>query len=298
MVAVSVLIPTYNCAGLLERAIRSVAAQTVAASCAIEVVVVDDGSGDDTAQRVGGLQRSLPIPIRYLRQDNAGPAAARNRALEHAGGELVAFLDADDRWAPTKLEAQLPLFARDAVGLVYCDVAFVDAGGNPIADYGRRIRIVEGDIVLPLFLDFFLLTSAVVMRRSLAEREHGFRSDLPVGEDYDFFLRVLRHCEAGVVAEKLLLRTVRPDSLSRQDFALDARVDLETLRRFVRENPDFAAAHARRISGRLAAYHGDFAYSLIAQGRRRAALAQSLASLRESPNLPALKTLLRSLLPR
>ena len=133
---------------------------------------------------------------------------------------------------------------------------------------------------------------------SLAEREHGFRSDLPVGEDYDFFLRVLRHCEAGVVAEKLLLRTVRPDSLSRQDFALDARVDLETLRRFVRENPDFAAAHARRISGRLAAYHGDFAYSLIAQGRRRAALAQSLASLRESPNLPALKTLLRSLLPR
>ena len=87
MVAVSVLIPTYNCAGLLERAIRSVAAQTVAASCAIEVVVVDDGSGDDTAQRVGGLQRSLPIPIRYLRQHNAGPAAARIGNADRAGAD-------------------------------------------------------------------------------------------------------------------------------------------------------------------------------------------------------------------
>ena len=298
MVVVSVLIPTYNCATLLERAIRSVAAQTVAATATIEVVVVDDGSIDDTAERVRDLQRSLPIEIRYAIQDNAGPAAARNRALGLAAGDLVAFLDADDSWVPTKLEAQLSMFDRADVGLVYCDVAFVDASGNAIHNYKRKSRIVDGDIVLPLFRDFFLLTSAVVMRRRLAEQEHGFRSDLPVGEDYDFFLRVLRHCKAGAVAEKLLLRTVRPDSLSRQDFALDARVDLETLRRFVRETPDFAAAYPREIAERIATYHADFAYSLLAHGRRRDALAQSLASLRTSRNLPALKTLVRAFLPQ
>lgn len=276
---------------------RSVAAQTFAPH-EIEVVIVDDGSSDDTAERVRALQQSLAVTIVYQRQANAGPSAARNRALSLARGELIAFLDADDVWATDKLARQAVLFDRAEVGLVYCDVAFVDAAGHPIVGYSRKIRLVEGDIVLPLFCDFFLLTSAVVMRRALAEQEHGFREDLPVGEDYDFFLRVLRHCEAGVVADKLLLRTVRPDSLSRQNFALDAEVDLATLQRFAAENPAFAAANARAIEQRLAAYRSGFAYNLLAHGRRREAAAESLRSLRVAPNLAALKTLVRTVLPQ
>ena len=295
--AISVLIPAWNCAPLLERALRSVDAQSVAASAALETIVVDDGSTDDTAERVRRLAGELRVPVRYVRQENAGPAAARNHALSLARGELVAFLDADDEWLPHKLARQLPLFERAGVGLAYCDVAFVDAAGQPIEGYSRRVRLLEGDVLLALFLDFFLLTSAVVMRRELAEREKGFRVDLPVGEDYDFFLRTLRHCEAGVVREPLLRRTVRPDSLSRQDFALDARVDIDTLRRFAAENPAFAAAHPRAIAARLAQYHGTFAWELLGRGRRRDAITHSIESLRSRTNLPALKTLVRAFLP-
>jgi glycosyltransferase involved in cell wall biosynthesis len=295
--AVSVLIPAWNCADLLERALRSVAAQATGADMPLEVIVVDDGSSDDTGERAARVARELPVPVRCVRQDNAGPAAARNHALSLARGELVAFLDADDEWAPDKLARQVPLFARERVGLVYCDVAFVDAQGRPLERYARRVRLVEGDILLDLFQDFFLLTSAVVMRRELAEREGGFRVELPVGEDYDFFLRVLRHCEAGVVRAPLLRRTVRPDSLSRQDFALDARVDIDTLRRFVAGNPAFAAAHPAAIAERIARYHGLFAWELLGRGRRRDAITQSLESLRARTNLPALKTLVRAFLP-
>lgn len=293
---ISVVIPTYNCAALLERAVRSVAAQSFPAE-RIEVVIVDDGSSDDTAERVRDLQQSLPVTIVYQRQANAGPAAARNRALALARGEWIAFLDADDVWTADKLERQAAEFARAEVGLVYCDVAFVDTAGQEIAGYPRRIPLLEGDILLALFRDFFLLTSAVVLRRELVEREHGFRADLPVGEDYDFFLRVLRHCEAGVVADKLLLRTVRPDSLSRQDYRLDAEVDLATLQRFAAENPAFARAHAAAIRQRLAEYRGGFAYELLARRQRRAAAGEALRSLLAAPNLPALKTLLRTVLP-
>jgi glycosyltransferase involved in cell wall biosynthesis len=296
MATVSILIPTYNCAALLERAVRSVAAQTLAPE-AMQVVIVDDGSSDDTAERVAALQRELALPILYERQANAGPSAARNRALASAGGEFIAFLDADDVWLPEKLQRQLALFDDPRTGLVYCDVAFVDAAGRAIADYPRRIHLTSGDIVLSLFLDFFLLTSAVVMRRELARRENGFREDLPVGEDYDFFLRALRHCDAGVVGEKLLLRTVRPDSLSRQNYALDADVDLATLQRFASENPAFAARNAAAIRRRIADYHSDYAWSLLRNGRRRAAARQALHSIGAQPSLSALKTLVRTCLP-
>lgn len=293
---ISVVIPTYNCAALLERAVHSVAAQSFPAE-RIEIVIVDDGSSDDTAERVRGLQQSLPVTIVYQRQANAGPSAARNRALALARGELIAFLDADDVWAADKLERQTARFVRTEVGLVYCDVAFVDTAGTPIANYPRRIPLLEGDIVLALFREFFLLTSAVVLRRALVERERGFREDLPVGEDYDFFLRALRHCEAGVVADKLLLRTVRPDSLSRQNYRLDADIDLATLQRFAAENPAFAAANAHAIRQRLAEYRSGYAWQLLDDGRRRAAAAEALRSLRVAPSLPALKTLLRTVLP-
>lgn len=293
---ISVVIPTYNCAALLERALHSVAAQSLPPE-RIEVVVVDDGSSDDTAERVSALQRSLPMTVVYERQANAGPAAARNRALALARGELVAFLDADDTWTADKLERQAAKFDRAEVGLVYCDVAFVDAAGATLNDYPRKIPLLEGDILLALFREFFLLTSAVVLRRELVERESGFRADLPVGEDYDFFLRVLRHCQAGVVADKLLLRTVRPDSLSRQDWRLDAEIDLATLQRFAAQNPVFAAANAAAIGRRLAEYRAGYAYELLAHGEKRAAAAEAVRSLRDAPNLPALKTLVRAVLP-
>ena len=295
MPTLSVVIPTWNCAGRLLRALRSVAAQTCGLD-GIEALVIDDGSTDDTAEQVGMFAAQSPLRVRYVRQDNAGPAAARNHGLRLARGDLIAFLDADDEWRPTKLARQIPLLSP-RIGLVYCDNVFVDAQGRELSDYVRRIGMHRGDIQLALFCDFFLLTSAVVMTRAAVRAAGPFNEHLGVGEDYEFFLRAARHCRVDYVEKKLLVRCVRADSLSRRDYVLDARVDLATLQRFLRENPEFARQHRRTVDQRIARYRYDFAWRLLADRRRGAAALELLKSLRRSASLPALRALARTLVP-
>jgi glycosyltransferase involved in cell wall biosynthesis len=292
---VSVVIPTYNCSARLVGALQSVAAQRYALQH-VEVLVIDDGSSDDTAERVATFTTQSPLCVRYVRQANAGPAAARNHGLRLARGDAIAFLDADDAWHPEKLHKQLPLL-DGRVGLVYSGVAFVDAQGHALRDYVRRIAMHRGDILLALFCDFFLLTSAVVLSRAAVDACGEFNEKLAVGEDYEYFLRVASRFEADCVDEELLVRSVRPDSLSRRDYALDARVDLATLSAFVRANPQFARAHRAAVKRRIARYRYDFAWRLLADNRRGEAALELLRSLREHASVAAARTLARTLLP-
>lgn len=294
MTRVSVVIPTYNCAARLVRALQSVAVQTYPADD-IELVVIDDGSSDDTEQQVAAFAANSAIETRYVRQQNAGPAAARNHGLRLARGAAIAFLDADDWWEPEKLSQQLPLLGGD-VGLVYCGNRFVDAQGASIANYVREIPAHRGDILLPLFCEFFLLTSAVVLSKAVVEEVGAFRADLPVGEDYEFFLRIAARFRADCAPQKLLVRCVRPDSLSRRDYALDARIDLATLTQFLHDHPDFERAYRPIVRRRIARYRYDFAYRLLDDGRSREATAELLQSLRAHPSIAALRTLLRATL--
>jgi len=293
MRTVSVIVPTYNCAGRIVQALDSIAAQSYPHEC-IEILVIDDGATDDPAQRVQAFAARSPTETRYVLQHNAGPAAARNHGLRLARGDVIAFLDADDWWQPTKLELQVPLL-NGAVGLVYCDTSFVDARGRPIQNYVRRIRVQRGNILLPLFCDFFLLTSSVVLTHAAIDLAGPFDEDLAVGEDYEFFLRIAKRFHADCVAEKLLVRCVRPDSLSRRDFALDARVDLETLTRFLRDNPQFAEHNRDAVNRRIARYRYDFAYRLLAENRRREAIVELMRSLHASASVGAARTLVRAL---
>ncbi len=294
MRTVSVIVPTYNCAGRIVHALDSIASQSYPHEC-IEILVIDDGSTDDTAARVAEFSRLSPVETRYVRQQNAGPAAARNHGLLLARGDVIAFLDADDWWLPTKLELQVPLLTG-AVGLVYCDTGFVDARGRPIQDYVRSIRVQRGNILLPLFCDFFLLTSATVLTHAAIAEVGPFDEALAVGEDYEFFLRVAKRFQADCVAEKLLVRCVRPDSLSRRDYALDARIDLETLTRFVRDNPQFASQNRDAVNRRIASYRYDFAYRLLSENRRREAIVELMRSLHASASVGAARTLVRALI--
>lgn len=289
---VSVVIPTYNCAPRLVRALRSVAAQTFRD---VEIVVVDDGSTDDTADRVAAWTAQSGADVRYVRQTNAGPAAARNHGMRLARGDAIAFLDADDEWRADKLHKQVPLLTN-TVGLVYCASSFVDSNATPLTHYVRSIALHRGDILLPLFCDFFLLTSAVVISKAAYDAVGGFDEELEVGEDYEFFLRIARRFHADYVAEELLIRCVRPDSLSRLDYAKDARNDLATLTKFLGDNPDFARANRAAIARRLARYRYDFAYRLLSEHRHEEAIGQLWASWRTRPTIAASKTLLRALL--
>lgn len=296
MPAVSVIVPTYNCAWRLVRALESVAAQGWPHRH-LELIVVDDGSSDDTAECVRAFAARTDIATRYVFQQNAGPAAARNHGLRLARGTAVAFLDADDRWHPQKLERQVPLL-HGRVGLAYCANRYVDADDRPLDAYVRDVALHRGDILLALFCDFFLLTSAVVLSREALDLAGCFDENLPVGEDYEFFLRVACSHHADYAAEPLLVRCVRPDSLSRRDYALDARIDLATLQAFVDAHPDFARRHREPVRRRLARYRYDFAWRLLAEGRRSEAIAQLLHSLRTRASRSAARTLLRALLPQ
>ena len=125
---VSVVIPTYNRATELPSAIESVLGQTYPS---VEVIIVDDGSTDGTEALI---QTRFPR-VRYLRQSNRGPAAARNAGIKAASGPYIAFLDSDDRWMPQKLERQIGLLReRPEVGLVFSTVRFVSRRGRPVEE--------------------------------------------------------------------------------------------------------------------------------------------------------------------
>jgi glycosyltransferase involved in cell wall biosynthesis len=115
MTKISVIIPTYNREKLLERAIHSVLRQTIA--CA-EIIIVDDGSMDQTADLVRYLAEKSATPIHYFHQGNMGPAAARNLGIQQSQSGLIAFLDSDDHWRKNKLACQLKAMQEDPGALI------------------------------------------------------------------------------------------------------------------------------------------------------------------------------------
>lgn len=202
--SVSVVIPTYNRARFIGAAVASIRAQTYPCH---EIVIVDDGSRDDTAAVVAALGDG----IRYIGQDNAGPSAARNRGIQEARGDLVAFLDTDDRWLPDKLMLQVQAMQRDpAIALVCADMAIEDGEGQRLVDsnFAKRgmLPMFErlGGAAIPnaprLLLQVnFVNTSTVLARRELLQSLGGFDRRLRYGEDLELWLRIAaRHAIACV----------------------------------------------------------------------------------------------------
>ena len=203
---ISVVIPAYNAAGTIGRALDSVIAQTHPAR---EIIVVDDGSTDRTAQIVseyGGR-------VEYLYQDNAGPGAARNAGIRAARGEWIAFLDADDEWLPHRLALQVDLLGR------HPDLAWVT--GNYIdcaCRQNRRKERVSPDRTQELlgdrecfesFFDALLLdawgcTDTMLIRRRVFEEVGLFCTDLKRGHDFDMWWRIAyRYPRIGFCPEPL-----------------------------------------------------------------------------------------------
>src|SRR3972149_3328027 len=129
---VSIIIPTYNRATMCKTAVESVLSQTYGE---VEVIVVDDGSNDDTKQIISGLNDR----IQYIWQKNSGVVTARNLGMQMAKGEYIAFLDSDDTWLPWKLEAQLAVLrAFPTAGMVFTDMMAVDENGVGLYGYYNR----------------------------------------------------------------------------------------------------------------------------------------------------------------
>ena len=197
---VSVIIPTYNYGRFVAGAIESALGQTCPS---VEVIVVDDGSTDDTAEVVGKFGER----VRYLRQENSGVGAARNRGVAEAVGEFIAFLDADDTWEPTKLEKQLAVFERDPeVGLVHCGMREFDSetGGTVATHVDGQAGWVADELLLWERPAIIGPGGTIMVRRDAFEAVGGFDERMRVSEDWDFCYRVARRYKVGFVAEPLV----------------------------------------------------------------------------------------------
>lgn len=210
---VSVIIPTYNRSELARVAIQSVLNQTYAG---FEMIVVDDGSSDDT----GSVVRGISDPrLHYYRQDNAGLAAARNAGIRAAHGQYVAFLDDDDFWYPEALASQMAVFAREpSVGLVAGGWLAVDAVGQPMRVNRPWIEKPDLGSLTTWLKACPVVVSAVLVRKAWLETVGGFDERLRrlACEDYDLWLR-LAHSGCQMAWNETIVCAIRfhPTSMSR-----------------------------------------------------------------------------------
>ncbi|MBW4571918.1 MAG: glycosyltransferase family 2 protein [Tolypothrix carrinoi HA7290-LM1] len=209
---VSVIIPAYNAEAFIGRTLESVLAQTYEN---IEVLVVDDGSRDRTAEIVASFAEKDSRVI-LLEQQNAGVAAARNLAIEKSRGEYIAPLDADDIWYPSKLDKQVQciLEGGSSVGLVYAWSLFIDEDDVIIGQYTPynylNIHSVQGEVYpAMLFTNFIGNASAPLIRRTCFEKVGGYNCELKQQnaqgcEDWDMYLRIAECYQFRVVPEFLI----------------------------------------------------------------------------------------------
>ena len=211
---ISVIIPTFNRRAMLLEAIDSVLAQSTRS---FELIVIDDGSTDGTAEQLARFEHT----IRFERIEHSGPAAARNRGVALAHAPLLAFLDSDDLWAPTKLERQLAFMnANPDCAISQTNEIWIRNGRrvNP----GLRHRKRSGDIFIDSLRTCLISMSATMMRTELFRSLTGFDQSMSAAEDYDLWLRILLDHEAGLLDEPLVTRRGgHPDQTSATTPALD-----------------------------------------------------------------------------
>jgi glycosyltransferase involved in cell wall biosynthesis len=200
-------VAAYNASAYVRTAIEGVLAQTIGD---IEVIVVDDGSIDNTAQVVQAIADER---VRYVYQVNQGPSAARNAGIRLARGEFVAFLDSDDRWMPSKLEAQLDRFKEvPGAGLVHCTTIIVDNDGHV---QRCQAASLEGYALDALLMGNKIATSSVMVPRHVFDRVGGFDESISRGEDWEMWLRISALFPIAAVSKPLVVYTLVPDSLAK-----------------------------------------------------------------------------------
>lgn len=195
---VSVIIPTYNRAWVLNEAIDSVLAQDFRD---FELIVVDDGSTDNTGQILDSYHQDLMV----IRQPNRGVSAARNRGIAAASGGLIAFLDSDDLWLPRKLSSQIDFFNSNPDAVINQTEEIWIRDGVRVNPKARH-RKLSGMIFEPSLALCLVSPSAVMMKRSLFDEVGLFDEDLPACEDYDLWLRISWRYPVHLIETPLIIK--------------------------------------------------------------------------------------------
>ncbi len=212
MPKVSIIIPTYNRAWLLRKAIFSVLNQTYRD---FEIIVVDDASTDNTIDAINALNSKK---IKYIRHDvNKGEAGARNTGILNTNGQYIAFLDDDDEWLPKKLELQVDKFENSPqkVGLIYTGIIRYYYKENKLIRKTQTIPLHKGDVYHALIKGNIIGTpSCVLIRRKCMEKIGLFDFAIAYGLDYDYWIRISKHFDFKYLAEPLVKYRVHENRLS------------------------------------------------------------------------------------
>jgi GT2 family glycosyltransferase len=329
---VSVVIPTYNRAHIVAKAIVSALAQDYQAT---EVVVVDDGSTDDTEARIrhdfAGDDR-----VRYVRKANGGPASARNVGFAQARGEYVALLDSDDTWHPWKLGLQVRCMERyPDLGMTWTDMEMIDPSGR-VADPAHlrkmysayklfsddqifseaiplreiapeqaatlgEARLRMGRIFSKMIMGSLVHTSTVLLRRERLDRVGGFDESLRhTGEDYDFHLRTCREGPVGLLdLAAIRYQQGMPDRLTSDHLSVHMMENaLRTVENAIAHDRAGIELSDETLRRRVARIHAAVASARLERGEAELARKHYFESLRQWPWQPELaKPLFFALLP-
>ena len=330
---VSVIIPTFNRAYCVAKAIDSVRSQTYQNT---EILVLDDGSTDRTCDLIEQLYSEDPR-VKYFSHENCGVTATRNRGIARCRGDFVAFLDSDDTWSSWKLELQLACFRHDPeIGMIWSDMEAIGPEGDVVShSYLRTMysaydwfprkeqlfsqsfglteiapdlqpvldgrRFYSGEIYSQMIMGNLVHTSTVLVRRERLEKVRGFNEDLRIsGEDYDFHLRTCREGRVGFVdLATIRYRIGMPDRLSRADYKVHVAMNcLKTVVPLVEEERSRIKLSDRMIRLRMAEMYTWVGGELVNAGEASQARVHLRKSLGYQPWQPlALKYLLLASLP-
>ncbi len=289
----SVVIPAHNAARTIERALRSVFIQDISPP---EVIVVDDGSSDGTADLAAAFGSGA---VRVLRLGQCGGAAnARNHGIGAGQGELIAFLDADDEWCPGKLARQVALLrANPAMDFVSCGARLVAPDGSDCGNLYPGRPPAWGRQAWRVLLGYnFIATPSVIVRRQALTAAGPFDTALKVGEDQDMWIRLAVAGEVGYVDDMLVRVHETPNSLSSGNFQDQLVYTLPMIRRHLeRQRGELTPGEADAILGdRL----GRLGRSALGRGLRRDGAALIIGAIRLG-NHPArnIALLLRATIP-
>jgi len=216
MPKVSILIPSYNSAHFLPTSIESALSGTYQD---FEIIVIDDGSSDDTKDLVQSFIDEYPHKIRYIWQENMGLARARNTGIRQSQGEYLALLDADDKWLPCRLEEGVKILDADhSIGLVHGNITYIDIDDKEMGTPKRDIPFLNGFIFENIFLrKADIACPTAIFRRSCCEDVGGFDINLSrLGcEDRDLWLRIAQKYRVIYIDKILSYYRLTPQSMSR-----------------------------------------------------------------------------------
>jgi glycosyltransferase involved in cell wall biosynthesis len=211
-----------------------------------EIVVIDDGSTDDSAEIIMGY--ASDPRVRLIRQANGGQARAKNVGVRMSNGEFIAFLDADDLWEPTKLQHQLPLFDDLTVGVVFSRSRYVDADGRHVwmKPSSKYLRPRRGRVTNYLFFDNFVPFSSSVVRRTILGETPPFDESLAMGIDWGLWLRLSTECRFDYVDRPLVRYRIGHEGQMSKNLLVRQQCSQRIMEAFLEAHPNVLTASEQK----------------------------------------------------